>query len=165
MRSIVVAGALALAFGSFQAHASTVPGDDGDHPSCPHCIPETRDVCFNLVCNYHFDEDKDGHHEHHVVKAVATFTKDVTEQGGEVVDREYDDEKNASLAIQFDDHAPDNWPAKHFTGLLGTRVYAETGPTPGERNSGHYAHSRLDLEGEHGLKSLEGECFIYTGFP
>jgi hypothetical protein len=177
MRVLIALGVLAFALGSAPVRADGGGGsDDGHH--CPDCVPETRDVCFNLVCHYDFDEDHGpADHEHHHCTAAATFTKAVTLDGGEVADNSHEG-SNPALNISCDDHEYDPRPARRFTGLLGTRIQGETGPTPaillprgelhtgpGDQNSGHYSKSILELDADHGFKRGDGSCFIWTGLP
>lgn len=178
MRALLFLGVLAFALGAAPARADGIAGGgDDDHHHCPHCNPETKEVCFNLVCHYDFDEDHDQDHHRRHCTAAATFKKRVTEQGGEVSDNSKP-EDDVKLEVKCEDDHFDPRPGRRFTDLLGTRLQGEQGPTPaillprselhtgpGDKNSGHYSKSVLELDTNKGFRRGEGECFIWTGFP
>lgn len=181
MRSFVVLGILAMALGSSFAFANDGGQQGGGQqdggqqggPGCPDCAPETEEACFNLVCNYEF-EPSSGVRK---CSVASTFVKDVTKDGGEVVDNS-DWKNNPIFEVSCDGEKIFNNRARRFTDLLGTRIQGESGPTPAillprgqlhtsadGQGGGHYSRSVLELDNGHGFIRGKGSCFIWTGYP
>jgi hypothetical protein len=160
------------------------PSDGDQHPgqTCDKCKVPTRDVCFNLVCHYDFDEDvKISGDEDHIrhCTAASTFRKDVTLEGGEVADDSgREDDNNPTLEVSCNGRKIWGNSAHRYTDLLGTRIQGQTGPNPaitlprGELHSGpdhrsgsHYSRSTLELDLGEKVVRAKGSCFIWTGAP
>ncbi|MDR3607190.1 MAG: hypothetical protein P4M08_07410 [Oligoflexia bacterium] len=175
MKKFVLLGILALSFGSIAAKAD-------DHP-CPgpDCRPPTKDVCFNLMCIYN-SEDHIADHDDKSCTVASTFVKEVTLDGGEVIDdsdRDDSDRDNVTtLEVSCGGKVLFDNSAYRHTDLLGTRIQGQEGPTPaitlprGElhtvesgQGGGHYSWSTLEFQTEERFKHLDGSCFIWAGKP
>ena len=129
-----------LAFSMAAMTGSGVARADGDCPG-HDCKPKTKPVCFNLVCHY---RDKDNHDDMKSCTAASTFVKDVTVDGGEVVDDSDDqgqgpnlfddndqDRRNPTFQVNCDDKILFNNSAHRYTSLLGTIIQGEEVRRPG----------------------------------
>ena len=183
MRRIAMMGLMTIVL----AAAGTTRAQASGCEEGKDCKPETRDVCFNLVCFYHGKDVKD--HGFKECKAASTFVKKVTVDGGEVADdgdRDRDDDKrrNPTLEITCDDDPRPvyNNSAYRSTDLLGTVIQGQSGPNPsitlprGELHTGsdnnlggnHQSPSELTIEfgtAHDDHEHMKGECTIWTGNP
>ncbi len=165
MNKKILLGLVSLALTS-NVYASGHDGNCTDR----ECQPKTKEVCFNLYCDYDLDTPHD-HHDHYdkPCTAASTFTKKVTEDGAEVPES-----LDGNLEIKCDGQS---WigRADIFTGLLGSRFQTETGPNPAiflprgsltagcENNiQGHYSTSGIELNDHGKFIRGEGKCFIWT---
>lgn len=165
-----------------EVSASSDVGVERDRCSSrENCRDETREVNFNLMCNYDFGHhlvvNDDGHYARSCTVS-ATFRKNVTMDGGEVQD-DSNDMNNPQMQVECDGSVifgPSG--ARRFTDLLGTRIQGQTGPTPAillpraalhsgaEGQSGsHYSESTLEVRAPSGLERARGSCFIWSGNP
>jgi hypothetical protein len=180
MRAFALVGMVvfALSSGMVQADDSVInPNSGDDHRHCPgpDCKPKTKEVCFNLVCYYNDHKQPEGYKN---CRAAATFTKDVTLDGGEVED-DSNHKNNPQLEVSCGGSTLFfNNSARRFTNLLGTRIQGETGPFPavllprGALHSGadntsgdHTSPSVLELDTGSYLTRSKGFCHIWTGRP
>ncbi len=168
MKKMIFLGVLALTLGATAARAD-------DDCQGPNCKPPTKDVCFNLLCNYECG-DHDGNHEKSCTVS-STFVKAVTLDGGEVEDNS-ESPNNPTLELSCDGKVLFNNSAYRYTEGLGTRIQGQEGPTPaitlprGELHStsvgqggGHYSPSTLEFQSSEGFEKLRGSCFIWAGYP
>jgi hypothetical protein len=139
--------------------------EDGKDPGKPHHEP----VCFNLICKYSSKSPREGMPPSFdtptTCRAAAVFTKDVTLDGGEILDTS-DPNSNPDFEVECDEHVIFNDRAHRYTDIMGTRIQALTGPYPALllprgalRDTRGYIHSSLDLDG----RILSGYCYLYTG--
>jgi hypothetical protein len=146
----------------------------GDDCKDGKCTQPTKDECFNVSCSY---ENEDEHGIPHTCKAVSTFTKAVTLDGGEVED-DSTIHNNPSFEVSCDGQIIYNNSARRYTGLLGTRIQGETGPFPGiflprgalhgnapDDAGYHVAVSYLQVDTPSVPARLRGQCEIWTGNP
>lgn len=171
IRKIMMIGFISLALSASFAFAD----DDGGDCHGNDCHPKTKDVCFNVVCHYEFHDGSDSvsnnDHDRHICSAASTFTKKVTEDGGEVPEQVI-----GVLNVACDGESKFNNSATVSTDLLGTRIQGLIGPTPAVllprgaldsgvegRNGGHYTSSILEVDFKGEFKRAEGKCFIWNG--
>jgi hypothetical protein len=174
MRALIALGVLCLSVSTVFTGSAFADNGDQDHPpTCPHCTPETKPACFNVVCHYEMEYES----AYHKCTAATKFTKAITLDGGEVVDNS-NGENNPTLEVSCDGHVIYNNNARRFTDMLGTRIQGESGPVPaillprGElhtgadgQGGGHYSSSVIELDDPSGFTRGKGKCFIWTGFP
>ena len=131
------------------------------------CQPKTKEVCFNVYCNYEFEGARD--HEKKSCSAASTFTKKVSEQGAEIPET-----VDGNLEVKCDGQS---WigRADVFTGLLGTRLQGKTGPDPAvflprtalssstaDHTQGHYTESGIEINDDGKFLHGHGKCYIWS---
>jgi len=173
MKQLILLGVLSLSLALSSAFAQAADAADvGIKDTCPNCTPPTKPVCFNLMCHYESDGPTDKS-----CTASSTFIKNVTIDGGEVVD-DSASPNNPTFEVSCDATTIYNNSSYRYTDLLGTRIQGQEGPDPalllprGElhsaaagTNGGHYSDSILELSGPDGFHRVHGQCFIWTGNP
>jgi hypothetical protein len=169
MKTQIFIGIFALMVASHVYAADRVDGNTQALNNCigNDCKPKTKEVCFNLYCNYEFEEH--GDHAQKSCSAASTFRKQVTLEGAEVPQT-----LDGNLEVKCDGQS---WygRADIFTGLLGTRIEGKTGPDPaiflprGALNAGsdgltqgHYSDSGIEITEQGKFTHGRGKCFIWT---
>ncbi|MEW6055990.1 MAG: hypothetical protein AB1540_05190 [Bdellovibrionota bacterium] len=150
----------------------------GKPKHCGQDVPR-RVETFNVVCAYNDVNNPEGFK---TCRASAVFDKEVTLDGGEVVDESPEPSPDLSSEIPFFKVECDNvskWNdqahSRRFTDLLSTRIQALSGPFPsiylprGALHVGpHVVGSYIEIDT--GIPSNQqirtnGKCHIWTGAP
>lgn len=159
-------------------------GSSRDNRKCKECKVPKKTVCFNVYCQFEDKKDSDDDREDadslrdfHECTAAATFKKEVTVDGGEVVD-DSNFENNPELNVVCRGNKIFNSSANRYTDLLGTRIQGESGPFPAlllprgalssgadNRSGDHVTFGSLELTLKKGLVHKKGKCFIWTKAP
>jgi hypothetical protein len=134
------------------------------------CPFPTKQVCFDMVCNYK-SKSRDSYDprdsQYKTCRAAVRFQKWVGVDGREVWDTSTTP-FNPEFEVECDHQLIYHSAGTRFTDELGTRIQAETSPYPaillpkGALREGHrYALSSLELDGQ----ALRGHCYLYTTNP